>query len=76
MKDRLKDPYFIVGIISTFFLAADVDFQTLTSWSLFLDAFMSIINNPVTIVACICSIYSHIKGQSKKKIEEIKDLNE
>lgn len=76
MKDRLKDPYFIVGVISTFFLAADIDFQTLTSWNLFFDAVMSIVNNPVTIAACVCSIYSHIKGQSKKRINKIKDLNE
>lgn len=65
MIDKIKNPYFIAGIISTILLAGGFEFETLTSWSLLIDALRSIIENPVTIVSCICSVYAMFNDNSK-----------
>ena len=62
MKDFLNNPkfksgYFWVSLIALLFAAAGVDFNTLTSWQLLGEALLSILNNPVSIVAVItCAI--------------------
>ena len=58
MKDflnnpKLKNPYFWLSVFALIFSASGVDFQTLTSWQLLGEALMSILNNPVAIIAVI-----------------------
>ena len=54
---KFKSGYFWVSLIALLFAAAGVDFNTLTSWQLLGEALLSILNNPVSIVAVItCAI--------------------
>lgn len=64
MLEKFKNPYFILGLISTIFLAAGVDFNTLTSWQLLLNAILNILNNPVAIVAVIGAILGLVNDNS------------
>ena len=50
---KFKNPYFYLSVFALIFSASGVDFQTLTSWQLLGEALMSILNNPVAIIAVI-----------------------
>ena len=75
MLNKFKNPYFILGLISTIFLAANIDFNTLTSWQLLLDAIMSIVSNPVAIVAVIGSVLGLVNDNSTPGFGDAKKDN-
>ena len=62
MKEFLRNPkfkngYFWISLVGLIFAAAGIDFNALTSWQLFGEALLSILNNPVSILAVItCTI--------------------
>ncbi|EPZ62705.1 holin, phage phi LC3 family domain protein, partial [[Clostridium] sordellii VPI 9048] len=43
MKNRVKNPYFWLGLGGVIFSAAGVDFKTLTSWNLLGNALLDIL---------------------------------
>ena len=53
MNEKLKNPYFWLSVFALIFSAAGIDFQTLTSWQLLIQALVDILMNPVAIVAVI-----------------------
>ena len=50
---KLKNPYFYLSVVALIFSASGVDFNQLTSWDLFGQALLGILNNPVCVVAVI-----------------------
>lgn len=56
MNAKLKNPYFWLSVFALIFSASGIDFQTLTSWSLLAQALLSILLNPVAIVA-VCTAF-------------------
>lgn len=56
MKDRLKNPYFIIGLIGVVFSAAGIDFESLTNWSILWQNVLSILNNPFLLVSVITAL--------------------
>ena len=50
---KLKNPYFYLSVFALIFSASGIDFQTLTSWQLLGQSLMSILKNPVAIIAVI-----------------------
>ena len=50
---KLKNPYFYLSVVALIFSASGVDFNQLTSWHLFGQALLGILNNPVCVVAVI-----------------------
>lgn len=81
MKDflnnpKLKSPYFWLSIVSLFFASANIDFNTLTSWQLFFDALLSILNNPVSIVAVIGTIVGIWNNNSEPGLDKLKPPKE
>ena len=77
MNNKLKNPYFYLAVIGVIFSASGVDFNQLTSWSLLRGALISIINNPVCVVAVITALLgiwnnNSIKGLDKFKNKEVK----
>lgn len=56
MEKRIKNIYFVLGLIGVIFAAAGVDFNTLTDWKLLLDAIWNIVLNPVAIVSVVFAI--------------------
>ena len=53
MKDKIRNPWFWIGLISVVFASAGIDFNSLTSWQLFGHALLSIFQNPVALMAVI-----------------------
>ena len=53
MNEKLKNPYFWLSVFALIFSASGIDFQTLTSWQLLVQALVDILMNPVAIVAII-----------------------
>lgn len=68
---KLRNPYFWLGLISTIFAAAGVTFESLTSWALLGAALMSIIQNPVAIVAVIGAVVAIFNDNSTKGLDKI-----
>lgn len=71
MKDKLKNPYFWLSTVALIFSASGVDFNQLTSWKLLLDALVSIINNPVSIIAVITAFLGIWNDNSTKGLDPI-----
>ena len=71
MKDKLKNPYFWLSTIALIFSASGVDFNQLTSWKLLLDALVSILNNPVSIIAVITAFLGIWNDNSTKGLDLI-----
>lgn len=77
MKDflnnpKLKSPYFWLSIVSLIFASANIDFNTLTSWNLFFDALLTIVNNPVSIMAVIGTLIGIWNNNDTKGMDSIK----
>lgn len=72
MKDKLKNPWFWLGIVSIIFASAGIDFNSLTSWQLFGHALMSIIQNPVALMAVIGGVLGVFNDNSSKGLDKIK----
>ena len=81
MKDFLKNskfrnPYFWISIVGLFFSAAGIDFNTLTSWQLLGNALLSILNNPVSVVAVIGTIVGIWNNNSEPGLDKLKPPKE
>lgn len=83
MKDflnnpKFKNPWFWLGLISIIFASAGVDFQTLTSWQLLGEALLSILQNPVAVMAVIGGILGVFNDNGTqgldKPIEKDRDI--
>ena len=70
-RPKLKNPYFWLSAIALIFSASGVDFNQLTSWSLLLKALLSILNNPVCIVAVITAFLGIWNDNSTKGLDGI-----
>ena len=53
---KLKNPYFWLSIIGLIFASAGIDFNTLTSWQLLGEALLSILQNPVAVIAVLTAL--------------------
>lgn len=72
MKNRLKNPYFWLGLGGIVFSSAGVDFKTLTSWNLLGDALLNILANPVSVVAVTAAIIGVFVDPSTKGLKDNK----
>ena len=69
MKEKLKNPYFWLSVFALIFSAAGVDFETLTSWQLLVQALVDILLNPVAIVAVITAFLGIWNDNSTKGLD-------
>lgn len=72
MKEKLKNPYFWLSTIALIFSASGIDFETLTSWQLMGQALISIVSNPVAVVAVITAFLGIWNDNSTKGLDKIK----
>ena len=70
---KFKSPYFWLSIIALIFSAAGIDFNALTNWNLFFEALLSILNNPVSIVAVLTALIGIYNNNDTKGIDPIKN---
>ena len=69
MNDKLKNPYFWLSVFALIFSAAGIDFETLTSWQLLVQALVDILMNPVAIVAIITAFLGIWNDNSTKGLD-------
>ena len=69
---KLKNPYFYLSVVGLIFSASGVDFTQLTSWNLFWQALLGIIENPVCVVAVITALLGIWNDNSTKGLDRIK----
>lgn len=70
---KFKNPYFWLSLIALIFSASGVDFNTLTSWPLLGSALLSIINNPVAIVAVVTAMLGIWNDNSTSGMDKFKN---
>ena len=70
---KLKNPYFYLSVIGLIFSASGVDFTQLTSWNLFWQALLGILENPVCVVAVITALLGIWNDNSTKGLDGIKN---
>ena len=75
MKEKLKNPYFWLSAIALIFSASGVDFNALTSWKLLGEALVSIIQNPVAVIAVITAFLGIWNDNSTKGLDKINIKN-
>ena len=69
---KFKNPYFWLSISGLIFAAAGVDFNTLTSWQMLGEALLSILANPVAVVAVITAVLGVWNDNSTKGMDKFK----
>ena len=69
---KLKNPYFWLSIVGLLFASAGIDFQTLTSWQLLGEALLSILNNPVSVVAVLTAFVGIWNNNETPGLDNIK----
>ena len=75
-NSKFRNPYFWLSMFALIFSASGIEFNTLTSWKLLGDALLSIINNPVAIVAVITAMLGIWNDNSTKGMDKIKNKEE
>ena len=70
---KLKNPYFYLSVVGLIFSASGVDFTQLTSWNLFWQALLGIVENPVCVVAVITALVGIRNDNSTKGLDRIKN---
>ena len=69
---KLKNSYFWLSIVGLLFATAGIDFQTLTSWQLLGEALLSILNNPVSVVAVLTALVGIWNNNDTPGLDSIK----
>lgn len=69
MNEKFKNPYFWLAIFALIFSAGGIDFNTLTSWPLLLEAFKSILSNPVSVISIITALLGIWNDNSTKGLD-------
>lgn len=70
---KFRNGYFWLSLVALIFSAAGIDFNTLTSWQLLGEAFLSILNNPVSVVAVITAMLGIWNNNDTKGLDPIKN---
>lgn len=70
---KFRNPYFWLSMFALIFSASGIEFNTLTSWQLLGEAFISILNNPVAVVAVITAMLGIWNDNSTKGMDKLKN---
>ena len=76
MKDKLRNPYFLLGIVAVVFASAGVDVATLSSLPLLAAALLSILNSPFTLLCVIFALLAMFNDNSTPGLDGINKLKE
>lgn len=56
MKDRIKNPYFWIGLVGVILTALQVEASTLTSWDKVLQLIVDTIQNPYLLTTTVMAV--------------------
>ena len=75
-NSKFRNPYFWLSMFALIFSASGIEFNTLTSWQLLGDSLLSILNNPVAVVAVITAMLGIWNDNSTKGMDKLKNKEE
>ena len=73
---KLRNGYFWLSLVALIFSAAGIDFNALTDWNLFGQALLSIVNNPVSVVAVATAMLGIWNNNSEPGLDKLKQPKE
>lgn len=73
---KFRNPYFWLSMFALIFSASGIEFNTLTSWQLLGEAFIRILNNPVSVVSVITAMLGIWNDNSTKGMDKFKNKEE
>lgn len=73
MKDRIKNPYFWIGLVGVILTALQVEASTLTSWDKVLQLIIDTIQNPYLLTTTVMAVIGVVvdpttKGAKDRKV--------
>lgn len=72
IKDRFKNPFFILGLFGIIFSAAGVNVETLTNWSLLWESILGILGNPFLLASVIAAVLGVFVDPSTRGLRDKK----
>ena len=70
LKERFKNPYFILGLVGIIFSAAGIDFESLTNWSILWQNVLGILNNPYLLMSVVMAVLGVFVDPSTKGLKD------
>ena len=70
LKERFKNPYFILGLVGIIFSAAGIDFESLTNWSILWQNVLGILNNPYLLMSVVMAVLGVFVDPSSKGLKD------
>lgn len=75
-NSKFRNPYFWLSMFALIFSASGIEFNTLTSWQLLGEAFIRILDNPVSVVSVITAMLGIWNDNSTKGMDKFKNKEE
>lgn len=72
IKERFKNPFFILGLFGIIFSAAGVNVETLTNWSLLWESILGILGNPFLLASVIAAVLGVFVDPSTRGLRDKK----
>ena len=72
IKERFKNPFFILGLFGIIFSAAGVNVETLTNWSFLWESILGILGNPFLLASVIAAVLGVFVDPSTRGLRDRK----
>ena len=72
MINKMKNPYFWVAIIALFFASAQIDVESLTTWSILYNDLVAFIQNPFLIGTFVIALLGIFNDNGSKGFDKLK----
>lgn len=76
MNNRFKNPYFWFGLIGVICAAANISFESLTSWKILHENLMSILANPFLLSSVIIAVVGVFVNPTTKGLTDSSEKKE
>lgn len=74
MTDRIKNPYFWIGLFGVILTALQVEASTLTSWDKVLRLIIDTIQNPYLLITTIMAVIGVVVDPTTRGAKDRKEL--
>ena len=72
MINKFKNPYFWVSIIALFFASAQIDVESLTTWTILGEKLLAFIKNPFLVGSFAIALLGIFNDNSTKGLDRLK----
>lgn len=70
MKNRIRNPYFWIGLIGVVLTAMGVNAETFTTWTAVADALLALLNNPYLLGSVAIAVLGVFVDPSTKGLKD------